>query len=261
MPCPSKRGTMAFWAGLAAGAWCTVVSAHPSDMSLDTVTVVATGVSNMTAASAGDIGAQELASQPLLRPGAIQSLGTTQDAAVRESNAALYFENSMQWRPWLRSVLGLRADQFHFAVTDKMRNPDGSCDIESDPLGCNSGTRSASIFSPKVALVLGPRAHTSFYVNVADGYHSNDARGVTRSGENPDAAAVTPLTRATSAEVGLSSEPGDGWETSLDVFQLKLKSELVFSGDAASPSRAVRPRAQASSGVTHSASIAGCQRI
>ncbi len=38
---------------------------------LDTVTVVATGVSNMEAASAGDVSQDELAAQPLLRPGAV----------------------------------------------------------------------------------------------------------------------------------------------------------------------------------------------
>jgi outer membrane receptor protein involved in Fe transport len=67
---------------------------------------------------------------------------------------------------------------------------------------------------------------------VADGYHSNDARGVTRSGANPDAQPVTPLTRATGAELGLSTDPSARWNTSLDLFLLKLKSELVFDGDA-----------------------------
>src|SRR5581483_3428243 len=38
---------------------------------LDTVTVVATGVSNMNAASAGDVSQEQIASQPLLRPAAV----------------------------------------------------------------------------------------------------------------------------------------------------------------------------------------------
>jgi len=38
---------------------------------LDTITVVATGVSNMDAASAGDVSQEQLASQPLLRPAAL----------------------------------------------------------------------------------------------------------------------------------------------------------------------------------------------
>ena len=94
----------------------------------------------------------------------------------------------------MRTILGLRQDVFGFDVQDKMLNRDGSCNISSDPLGCNSGTRRASIFSPKLGIVLGPWAGTTYFINIADGYHSNDARGVTRSGQNPDQSAVTPLT-------------------------------------------------------------------
>jgi TonB dependent receptor/TonB-dependent Receptor Plug Domain len=160
-----------------------------------------------------------------------QTIGTKQNASVLESNGAVYAENSIQWAPKVRTVLGLREDQFDFDVKDKMLNADGSCNINSDPLGCSTGNKRASIFSPKFGVVLGPRAKTTFFINLGDGYHSNDARGVTRSGE-PNVSPVTPLTRATSAEVGLASQPLPRWETTLDVFKLKLKSELVFSGDA-----------------------------
>src|SRR6202035_4335730 len=61
---------------------------------------------------------------------------------------------------------------------------------------------------------------------------SNDARGVTRSGENPGQTPVTPLTRARSVEVGVTTRIVPNLETRLDVFQLKLRSELVFDGDA-----------------------------
>src|SRR5580693_10350097 len=42
-----------------------------SEAPLETVTVVGKGVSNMDAASAGDVPQEQLASQPLLRPGAV----------------------------------------------------------------------------------------------------------------------------------------------------------------------------------------------
>ena len=161
-----------------------------------------------------------------------QYLFTKQDASVLESNGAVYFENSTSWTGKLRTVLGLREDEFDFDVKDKMRNSDGSCDINSDPLGCNTGNVRASIFSPKLGIILGPWGATEYFITVADGYHSNDARGVTRSGENPDASPVTPLTRATSAEVGIATDPMQAWHTTLDVFLLKLESELVFDGDA-----------------------------
>jgi outer membrane receptor protein involved in Fe transport len=161
-----------------------------------------------------------------------QYLSSAQRASVVEANGAIYFENTMQWLPAVRTVLGLREDEFSFDVTDRMLNADNTCNISSDPLGCDTGNVRANIFSPKFGIVLGPWARTSYFITVAEGYHSNDARGVTRSGASPDASPVTPLTRATSAEIGLSSDPTAHWHTTLDVFLLKLKSELVFSGDA-----------------------------
>ena len=161
-----------------------------------------------------------------------QYLFTKQNAGVLESNGAVYLENSTSWTGKLRTVLGLREDEFDFDVRDKMRNADGSCDVNSDPLGCNSGTVRANIFSPKLGIILGPWGTTEYFINVADGYHSNDARGITRSGENSDAQPVTPLTRATSAEVGVAADPVPDWHTTLDLFALKLESELVFDGDA-----------------------------
>ena len=173
-----------------------------------------------------------------------QVIGTTQNAGVLESNGALYAESSIDWLTHLRTTLGLREDQFDFDVKDKMLNSDGSCNITSDPLGCVTGNKRASIFSPKLGVVLGPWGQTTYFLNVGDGYHSNDARGVTRSGENPDQTPVTPLTRATSAEVGVATHVVPNLETRFDIFQLKLKSELVFDGDAGvtSPSGATTRR-------------------
>ncbi len=159
-------------------------------------------------------------------------LYTKQAASVVEANGAAYLENSTTWNDGVRTVLGLREDEFSFDVKDKMRNADGSCNLASDPLGCNSGVVRANIFSPKFGLVLGPWAGTSYFLTVANGYHSNDARGITRSGAHADATPVTPLTRATSAELGVATNPRPAWHTSLDVFLLKLKSELVFDGEA-----------------------------
>ncbi len=161
-----------------------------------------------------------------------QIIGTTQNAGVLESNGALYAESSTQWLEHVKTTLGLREDQFNFDVKDKMLNPDGSCNVASDPLGCVTGTQRAAIFSPKLGLILGPWLKTTYFVNLGDGFHSNDARGVTRSGQNPDQSPVTPLTRATGGEVGVATKAIPNLDTRLDVFELKLKSELVFDGDA-----------------------------
>jgi hypothetical protein len=159
-------------------------------------------------------------------------LGATQNAGVLESSAALYVESSTQWLDYLTTTVGLREDGFDFDVKDKMLNPDGSCSLASDPLGCVGGNKRAAIFSPKLGIVLGPWAKTTYFINLGDGYHSNDARGVTRSGQNPSDAPVTPLTRATSGEVGVATKIIPNLESRLDIFELRLKSELVFDGDA-----------------------------
>jgi hypothetical protein len=161
-----------------------------------------------------------------------QVIGTAQNAGALESNGAVYAESSTQWLEHLQTTIGLREDLFDFDVKDKMTNPDGSCNVNSDPLGCVTGKRRASLFSPKLGLVLGPWARTAYFINIGDGYHSNDARGVTRSGQNPDQKSVTPLTRATSAELGVATKIIPGLETRLDLYTLKLHSELVFDGDA-----------------------------
>ncbi|MDQ2949342.1 MAG: TonB-dependent receptor, partial [Acidobacteriota bacterium] len=161
-----------------------------------------------------------------------QTIGTTQNAGVLESNGALYAESSTQWLDTLKTTIGLREDQFDFDVKDKMINRDGSCNISSDPLGCPTGNKRASIFSPKLGIILGPWVKSTYFINFGDGYHSNDARGVTRNGENPDQSPVTPLTRAVSGEVGVATKIIPKLDTRLDIFELKLKSELVFDGDA-----------------------------
>src|SRR5579859_3417692 len=48
-----------------------IACATESDAGLEQITVVATGISNMTAASAGEISREQLLSEPLLRPAAV----------------------------------------------------------------------------------------------------------------------------------------------------------------------------------------------
>src|SRR3569832_468870 len=99
-------------------------------------------------------------------------LGTDQDARVQEGSGAVYFENTTQWLDEFRTVLGLREDVFNFDVTDKMAG---------DPLGDYTGNKRANIFSPKLGITLGPWNGTEVFITAAEGYHSNDARGVTRT--------------------------------------------------------------------------------
>jgi outer membrane receptor protein involved in Fe transport len=133
----------------------------------------------------------------------------------------VYGENSTQWLPGFRSVLGLRYDRFWF-------------DVRSS-IAANSGQVDAGILSPKLALVFGPWDKTEYFVNYGTGFHSNDARGVTETltpKELAPAQASPPLVRSKGAELGLRTEVISGLQSSLALWQLKLASELVFSGDA-----------------------------
>ena len=161
-------------------------------------------------------------------------LGTTRDDRVRESLASLYAESSVEFSPWARAVLGLRADQARFRV-----------DSLTQPL--NSGRARQTLASPKASLVLGPWAKTELFLNAGRGFHSNDARGVTarvdpRTGEPVDA--VPGLVRASGGELGLRSEIVPGLQTSLALWRLDFDSELVYVGDAGAtePNRPSRRR-------------------
>jgi outer membrane receptor protein involved in Fe transport len=154
-----------------------------------------------------------------------------QSARVRESSAGAYVDNATSWTPWLRSVLGLRADRYRFDV--------------ASTVAANSGVRAAALASPKFSLALGPWKQTELFVNAGNGFHSNDARGVTARVSPTSGEPVTPvpgLVRSRGAELGLRGQWLPGLQTSVALWRLDLGSELVFSGDAGdtAPSGATR---------------------
>ena len=155
-----------------------------------------------------------------------------QESVVRQTSVGVYGQNETQWTPWLRSVAGLRADRFDFDV--------------SSSIPVNSGTRTGSIASPKLSLILGPWSKTEYFANYGWGFHSNDARGTTATVAAKDQTVtvtpVDPLVRSKGGELGLRTEIVPGLQSSLALWALKLDSELVFVGDAGEtqPSRASR---------------------
>ena len=152
-----------------------------------------------------------------------ERVATTQEARVRETSVGVYGENSTQWAPWFRSVAGLRYDRYRF-------------NLESS-IAANSGSQSAGITSPKLALIFGPWRKTEAFASYGYGFHSNDARGVFASvapdGVTPTLASPA-LVRTRGAELGLRTEVLPGLQSSLALWQLKLDSEIVFVGDAGS---------------------------
>jgi hypothetical protein len=159
-----------------------------------------------------------------------ERLSTTRLDAVRQWNAALFFQNDMQWAPKFRTILGLRGDYYNFDVT-------GISDPE------NAGTASKGIVSPKLSMIFGPYTQTELYANFGYGFHSNDARGATITRDpvtGAPAERVTPLARATAAEVGVRSMVLPHWQSTLALWGLDIASELIFIGDAGS-TEASRP--------------------
>ncbi|WP_231993263.1 TonB-dependent receptor [Mitsuaria sp. 7] len=150
------------------------------------------------------------------------TLGTTRDDRVRETLASVYGDLGVELTPWVRTVVGLRADQARFRV-DSLSNP------------MNSGSARQTLASPKWSLVLGPWARTELFLNAGRGFHSNDARGVTarvdpRSGDPVDP--VPGLVKAKGYELGVRSEIVPGLQSSLALWKLDFDSELVYVGDA-----------------------------
>ena len=139
---------------------------------------------------------------------------TTRDDKLRETLLGVYGQTSLELTPWLRTVVGVRADSVRFAV-----------DGLSDP--ANSGSASDSQLSPKLTLVFGPWSKTEFFFNAGRGFHSNDARGAT--------AATDPapgLAASRGFELGARTEIFPGLQSSLALWKLDFDSELVYVGDA-----------------------------
>jgi hypothetical protein len=158
-----------------------------------------------------------------------QRIATVRNDSVRQTSASLYYANSVAWTPWLRSLLGLRGDQYRFRVAS------------DNPL--NSGTTTAGLLSPKFGLVLGPWSEVEYFFNYGYGFHSNDARGTAITVDPASGAAVarvTPLVRAKGAELGARAAPIKGVQTSVSLWRLDIDSELLFTGDAGT-TQASRP--------------------
>ena len=147
-------------------------------------------------------------------------VGTVREDDVREWGTGVHADLESRWRPWLRSVVGGRADVYAFHV-------DG--DIHA-----NSGSRTAGILSPKASLIVAASARAEFYLSAGLGFHSNDARGTTITTDpvgGGRARRVDPLVRSRGAEIGARVTPLEGWRSTLSVWVLGLDNELLFVGD------------------------------
>ena len=148
-------------------------------------------------------------------------LSPVREDAVRQANVGAHVQTRVQWTPWLRTIVGLRADAYRFRVTSAV--------------AANSGTDPASRLGPKLAVALGPWRGTEVYASFGDGFHSNDGRGATIRVDPQTlepARRVDPLARARGAEIGVRTTAVRGLHSALTAWGLDIASELVFVGDA-----------------------------
>jgi hypothetical protein len=160
---------------------------------------------------------------------------TTRDDRVRETLAGVYGQSALELTPWLRSIVGLRADQVDMQVGSRT-------------LAANSGTARARLLSPKFTLVAGPfseSAKTEFFFNAGRGMHSNDARGATIQQDPKTGAAQDPvpaLVVSRGYELGARSEFMPGLQSSWALWKLDFDSELIYVGDAGATEAAAASR-------------------
>ncbi|MGA2192653.1 MAG: TonB-dependent receptor [Nitrospirota bacterium] len=153
-------------------------------------------------------------------------LSTTRLDHVEETSEGVYLENAFHWLDKFRTVAGIRKDFYQF--NDNCYN-----------IPVNSGKEYPAIASPKLNLIFGPWAKTEYFINMGEGFHSNDARGLnttkapdTGSGTNLSTQRVTPLVRSEGFDIGARTGIIPGLESSLTFFMLKFASEITFDGDA-----------------------------
>ena len=162
-----------------------------------------------------------------------QVIGTRRIDHVVEVSNALYAQTERHITQKLRLTLGLRGDAYNFKVID----------IRPE----NSGSRSASIVSPKVALSFQASPSTEYYADFGEGFHSNDARGITERvdpgtglvtgpGTGQIIQGATPLVRAVGEELGARFAFAQRLRTTVSLWKLNLASELIFQGDAGTTS-------------------------
>ena len=148
-------------------------------------------------------------------------IGEVRNDSVGEFSGSGWLEAETPWTSRLRSVVGMRADFYHY-------------DVDSD-LAANSGTGQDHVTGLKGTLAYRFADHLEGYANWGQGFHSNDVRGATITVDpatGGPARRVHALVPSEGYELGLRTEFGKTFNATVAVFRLDLDSELVYVGDA-----------------------------
>ncbi len=126
---------------------------------------------------------------------------------VQESGGGAYAQLSNFWTEWFRSIVGVREE--YFSGKDR---------------GSSNGSGEATLFQPKGSLVFTPLDSYEFYISAGEGFHSNDFRSVPGGGNF--------LSPSKGFEIGVRANPIAGLTTTVTLFQMEFKSELVYDPEA-----------------------------
>ncbi|MFZ6800658.1 TonB-dependent receptor [Undibacterium sp. Di24W] len=157
----------------------------------------------------------------LYKTRARQTLSTVRQDHITETSLGVYLDASTRWTDFFRTNFGLRHDAYQFKVNGDHQE--------------NSGKASDQMWSSNASLVFGPWQKTEFYLNLGNGFHSNDARATltTIDPQSLETTARSPgLVRSHGIELGVRSEFIPKLQSSFAVYRLDFDSELSFVGDA-----------------------------
>jgi hypothetical protein len=106
--------------------------------------------------------------------------------------------------------------------------------VKSD-LAANSDSKNDGLLSLKGGLKYTLNDTVTWFANIGEGFHSNDARGATLKVDpvSGDAASPSPLlVKSLGYETGVNLTDSKTYNISAAIWQLELDSELVYVGDA-----------------------------
>ncbi len=171
----------------------------------------------------------------LYKTRARERIRTTRTDAIDETSIAFFAQSELQLTEKIRGNLGVRYD--YLAV-----------DVHSN-LVQNSGDAGDGMANIKAGVSYQLTDSVETYLNVGQGFHSNDARGATIALDPMTGEIAEPvdlLSRSEGAEVGLKLFDRDRYNISASLWHLQLDSELLFVGDAGNTEAS---RASARSGI------------
>lgn len=184
-----------------------------------------------------------------------ERMNTFTNDKIDEQNLNAWFQQEFMFSSRLRIVWGIRHDYFTFSKDDLVGS---ALDTVNNGLPHASGVSFQSVFSPKFNVIFSPLRNLDVFVNLGQGFHSNDARNVVLGSKvaelsnawqreglsnseidsrlqkfnfNPAMRNVGTLPKATAGEIGIKSKLFNRLHLALSGWYLHLDKEFVYSGD------------------------------